>query len=91
MNDYYITEFHKNGIDITEAIECTREPYRKVDRSFWIKIIKQNEIVPNSTEEKRLAIPFGKKCKQKKLEWITFQTLWLFELLSKKKKIVTNY
>lgn len=63
MNDYYITEFHKNGIDITEAIECTREPYRKVDRSFWIKIIKQNEIVPNSTEEKRLAIrfPFNRK------------------------------
>tara|TARA_B100000683_G_C12491396_1_gene554686 strand:+ start:365 stop:1633 length:1269 start_codon:yes stop_codon:yes gene_type:complete len=63
MKDYYITEFHKNGIDITEAIECTREPYRQVDRSFWIKIIKQSDIVENSTDETRLAIrfPFNRK------------------------------
>ncbi|MBK92815.1 MAG: hypothetical protein CMP33_00535 [Rickettsiales bacterium] len=63
MKDYYITEFHKNGIDITEAIECTREPYRKVDRSFWIKLVKQKDIVSNSTDEKRLAIrfPFNRK------------------------------
>ena len=63
LQDYYVTEFHKNGIDITEAVHEHREPFRQVDKSFWIKIVRQKDYVQNSTDEKRLAIrfPFNRK------------------------------
>ena len=49
LQDYYVTEFHKNGIDITEAVHEHREPFRQVDKSFWIKIVRQKDYVQNST------------------------------------------
>jgi len=44
MVDSYVDQFESHGIDIYKHLDKIRAPYREVDKSHWVKCIKQLDV-----------------------------------------------
>lgn len=43
MLEFYVDQFNAVGIDIYKHVDKIREPYREVDKSHWVKLLKKDD------------------------------------------------